>query len=75
MEDYDKRRFQLPPHNLMESIDSNIWWFVGLQSIGNVFSYARANEVCHKACMHHHYVSMLLNGPRSLEMGGGVSLS
>lgn len=32
----------------MELLHSNIWWHVGLELIGNDFSYARAHELIYK---------------------------
>lgn len=32
----------------MELLHSNIWWHIGLELIGNNFSYGRAHELYYK---------------------------
>lgn len=46
--------YQLPPHTLMELLDSSIWWSMGLELINNNFTYARAHELYHKGIQRVH---------------------
>lgn len=43
-----KGSYQLPLHNLVELLHSNIWWSDGLEFVNNGFSYVRGLELYRK---------------------------